>query len=406
MQVLLITHRVPFPADGGYSIVIHQTIKGLIELGCDITLFSLNTTKHDIKAKEIKDPLFKKVKFIQFKIDNRVKAKDAFKNLFTDQSYNITRFYETECANKLGYLLRTQNFDIVQFEGLQVVPYLDVVINNSKAKLIYKAHNIEHQIWKKLSVKEVFFIKKIYYHFLSQRLQNLEFKILNRFDALLTISFVDEHFFKSIGCKIPIHTFPVALDLADYKNNYPISPEKSVGYIGSMDWRPNIEGLSWFLDRVWPSIQQLKADIYFHLAGKNIPKQFIITGDKTFILEGEVANSAEFMGKRHVLIVPLLSGSGMRVKIIEAMALGKCVIATSIAAEGINYHHDENILIADKEDDFYKQILRCFTDKTLIAKIGEGARKLVEKDHDDTKIRTRLLEVYQDLCGTNSLISR
>lgn len=406
MKVLLITHRVPFPADGGYAIVIHQTIKGLIELGCDITLFSLNTSKHYIKVKEIKDPLFKKVKFIQYKIDNRVKAKDAFFNLFTDQSYNITRFYETGCANKLGHLLRTQTFDIVQFEGLQVVSYLDAVIANSNAKRIYRAHNIEHQIWKRLSIKEVFFFKKIYYHFLSKRLQNLEFKILNRFDTILAISFVDEHFFKSIGCEIPIHTFPVALDLADYKNIYPLSSEKSVGYIGSMDWRPNIEGLSWFLHHVWPAIQQLDAGIIFHLAGKNIPKQFIITGDKTFILEGEVVNALEFMAKQHVLIVPLLSGSGMRVKIIEAMALGKCVIATSIAAEGINYHHDKNILIADKEDDFYKQILRCFTDKTLITKIGEGARKLVEKNHDDTKIRLALLKVYQDLCGTNSLISR
>jgi glycosyltransferase involved in cell wall biosynthesis len=165
-----------------------------------------------------------------------------------------------------------------------------------------------------------------------------------------------------------------------------------------MDWRPNIEGLEWFLDTVWPSIRQLDSGITFHLAGKNIPKQFKIMGDESFIMEGEVENAAEFISRQHVLIVPLLSGSGMRVKIIEAMALGKCIIATSIAAEGINYHHDKNILIADKADDFYKQILRCFTDKTLITKIGEGARKLVEKNHDNTKLSKSLLKVYQELC--------
>jgi glycosyltransferase involved in cell wall biosynthesis len=397
MRVLLITNRVPFPADGGYAIVVHHTIKALTDLGCEVTLFSLNTTKHFVKVKDIKDPLFKNIKFIQYKIDNRVKAKDAFLNLFSDQSYNISRFYDAGCASKLGHLLRSNTFDIVQFEGLQVTPYLEVVKANTTAKLIYRAHNIEHQIWKRLTTKENFFLRKIYFNILSKRLQRFEFKILNSFDALLAISFVDEHFFKSI-CSVPVYTFPVALNLENYNNQFRLSPNKSVGYIGSMDWRPNIEGLEWFLDTVWPSIRQLDSGITFHLAGKNIPKQFQIMGDESFIMEGEVENAAEFISRQHVLIVPLLSGSGMRVKIIEAMALGKCIIATSIAAEGINYHHDKNILIADKADDFYKQILRCFTDKTLITKIGEGARKLVEKNHDNAKLSKSLLKVYQELC--------
>lgn len=397
MRVLLLTNRVPFPADGGYAIVVHNTIQSLIDLGCEVTLFSLNTTKHFVKVKEIKDPLFKKVKFIQYQIDNRVKAKDAFLNLFSDQSYNLSRFYDVGCANKLGFLLRNNEFDIVQFEGLQVAPYLEAIKANTKAKLIYRAHNIEHQIWKRLTIKENFILRKIYLGILSKRLQRFEFKILNSFNALIAISFVDENFFKSVGCDAKIHTFPVALNLDNYQNNYLLSPDKSVGYIGSMDWRPNIEGLDWFLSKVWPSIAQLDSGINFHLAGKNIPKQFEIMSDDTFINEGQVANAAEFISRQHVLIVPLLSGSGMRVKIIEAMALGKCIIATSIAAEGINYSHDKNLLIADKADDFYKQILRCFTDKNLIKKIGEGARKLVEKDHDQKKIGKELLKVYEQL---------
>ena len=402
MRVLLLTNRVPFPADGGYAIVVHHTLQSLVNLDCDVTLFSFNTTKHYVRVKEIKDPLFKKIKFIQYQIDNRIKAKDAFLNLFSDQSYNLSRFYDVGCANKLGHLLRNNDFDIVQFEGLQVAPYLEVVKANTSAKLIYRAHNIEHQIWKRLSIKENFFLRKIYLHLLSRRLQRFEYKILNSFAALIAISFVDENFFKSVGCDALIYTLPVALDLDNYKNNYLLSPDKSVGYIGSMDWRPNIEGLEWFLDKVWPSIKQLDSGIIFHLAGKNIPKQFTILSDDTFINEGRVENAAEFIGRQHVLIVPLLSGSGMRVKIVEAMALGKCIIATSIAAEGINYDHDKNILIADKADDFYKQILRCFTDKSLINRIGEGARKLVEKNHDQKKIGKELFKVYQQLTQAQS----
>ncbi len=398
MRVLLLTSKVPFPADGGYAIVVCNTINALLKQKCEVTLFSLNTTKSYVNVNTIQDASFNQIKFLQFQIDDRVKPKDAFVNLFSRQSYNLSRFYHLSCSKRLIHLLHSQEFDIVQFEGLQVVPYLDDVKKNTKAKLVYRAHNIEHQIWKRLTLKENFLLRKIYLNILSKRLQNFEFKILNSFNAILAISSVDEHFFKSVGCTSPLFTFPVTLELNQYQiKKYHLSPHKSVGYIGSMAWRPNIEGLSWFLETVWPSLIQLGSGITFHLAGKNIPRQFTIYENESFIMEGEVENALEFIARQHILIVPLLSGSGMRVKIIEAMALGKCIIATSIAAEGINYLHDKNILIADKADDFYKQILRCFTDKNLIKRIGEEARKLVEKYHNNEKVGLQILQVYNEI---------
>lgn len=397
MHILLLTNRVPFPADGGYAIVVHNTIQSLLDLGCQITLFSLNTTKHYVDVQAINDPVFQKIKFYQYKVDNRVKAGSAFFNLFSKKSYNISRFYHPGCASRLAHLLKDGNFDVVQLEGLQVTPYLNVIKTNSTAKIVYRAHNIEHQIWKRLTIKENFLIRKLYLHLLSRRLQSFEYNILDKFDAILAISFVDEHFFNSLGFKNNVFTFPVALNLENYENDYKLSPNKSIGYIGSMDWRPNIEGLEWFLEQIWPNILQLGSGITFHLAGKNIPESYVALADEHFIIEGKVENAKEFIARQHVMIVPLLSGSGMRVKIIEAMALGKCIIATSIAAEGISYHHDRNILIADSSDHFYKQILRCFTDKSLIKRIGHDARKLVEKNHNQKKYGERLIKVYQQL---------
>lgn len=397
MRILLLTNRVPFPADGGYAIVVHNTIQSLLDLGCDVTLFSLNTTKHYVHVNEIDDPVLKKIKFHQYKVDNRVKAQNAFFNLFSRKSYNISRFYSPGCASRIVHLLKKNDYDIIQFEGLQVTPYVSITKANSKAKLIYRAHNIEHQIWKRLTIKESFLIRKLYLHLLSRRLENFEFNILGSFDAILAISFVDEHFFNSLGFNHQVHTFPVALNLENYHHDYKLSPNKSVGYIGSMDWRPNIEGVDWFLEQVWPSILQLGSGITFHLAGKNIPDSYRFLANDHVIIEGRVDNAMEFIARQHVMIVPLHSGSGMRVKIIEAMALGKCVIATSIAAEGINYHHDRDILIADSSDHFYKQILRCFTDKALINRIGAGARKLVEKGHDQKKFGEKLIKVYEQL---------
>lgn len=399
MRILLLTNKVPFPANGGYAIVVYNTIKELVAAGCEVTLFSLNTSKHFVKTKEITDPLFKQIKFIQYKIDTNVSIRGAFLNLFSKDSYNLSRFFETNCANKLAYLLRTKEFDIIQFEGLFVVPYLEVIRANCGAKVIYRAHNIEHQIWKRLTVQESSILRKLYFNFLSKRLQTYENRVLNSFDSLFAISSVDEHFFKSIGCKIPVYTFPVSLNKNEYTKEFPHCTHKSIGYIGSMDWRPNMEGLQWFLEKVWPLIKQLDSGITFHLAGKHLPKHIYRYSDKEFVVEGEVEDALEFISRQHVFVVPLLSGSGMRVKIIEAMALGKCVIATSIAAEGINYQHDKNILIADKADDFYKQILRCFTEKTLVSRIGQQAKKLIDKYHDNEKSSKAMLKLYKELCG-------
>jgi glycosyltransferase involved in cell wall biosynthesis len=399
MRILLLTNKVPFPATGGYAIVVYNTIKEFVSSGCEVTLFSLNTSRNFVKTKEINDSLFKQIKFVQYKINADVSIKGAFLNLFSKESYNLSRFFEVDCANKLAYLLRTKEFDIIQLEGLFVVPYLDIIRASSTAKVIYRAHNIEHQIWKRLTTQESSLFRKLYYNFLSNRLQTYEKSILNKFDTLFAISSVDEHFFKSIGCNIPVYTFPVSLNRKEYAKEFPLCTHKSIGYIGSMDWRPNMEGLQWFLEKVWPLIQQLDSGITFHLAGKYLPKHLTSYSDHSFVIEGEVEDALEFIARQHVFVVPLLSGSGMRVKIIEAMALGKCVIATSIAAEGIHYQHDKNILIADKADDFYKQILRCFTDKNLVSRIGQQAKKLVDKYHDNEKSSRAMLKLYRELCG-------
>ncbi|ADY53918.1 glycosyl transferase group 1 [Pseudopedobacter saltans DSM 12145] len=399
MRVLLLSNRIPFPPHGGYAIVVYNTIQELLSLGCEVTLFSLNTAKHYVFSSSIQDELIKKIKFYKYGVDDKVKVKDAFFNLFTSKSYNIIRFYSEGCAGMLAKILRENDFDIVQFEGLQVTPYLETVRNNSNAKVVYRSHNIEFKIWKRLALKEGMTPKKLYLNLLSKRLREYETNIINKFDALFAISHLDEHFFKSIGCTSVLTSFPVALNLSQYAGIHKLTPHKSIGYIGSMDWRPNVEGLSWFLEQVWPQIQKLTSGIKFHLAGKNMPARFTHRDFQNYVMEGEVDDALEFISKQHVFVVPLFSGSGMRVKIIEAMALGKCVIATSIAAEGIKYQHDKNILIADRADDFYKQILRCFTDKTLISRIGKQARLLVQQHHDIEKESKRMLLTYQKLCA-------
>ena len=397
MKVLLLTNRVPFPPNSGYPIVVYNTIKGLLQLGVEVTLFSINTAKHNVDVDDIYDPVFEKINFHSYSIDTEVNIWGAFFNIFSNQSYNVSRFYDDDAAKLLEHILHDHDFDIVQFEGLFVVPYLETVKEFSKAKLIYRAHNIEFDVWEKLAALEQFTPRRKYLEFLSRRLKIYETEQINRFHQVFAISEPDRQSILLLGCETKLAVFPVAIDFDKYNVDTSKTSFPTLFHLGAMDWRPNKEGLEWFLDEIWPDIEKLNGELRFYIAGKNMQKQFFDYDSENLIVEGEIFDAVEFMNSKAIMIVPLLSGSGMRVKIIEGMAMEKCIIATTMAAEGINCKPGKDILIADTADEFYRSILQCITKPNKWREIGENARKTVKRDHEMNTNAQRMLNIYKEL---------
>lgn len=397
MKTLILTNRVPFPPNSGYPIVVYNTIKGLLKLGVDITLFSINTNKHRIDVDDIYDPVFEEIKFYSFNLDTEVNVWGALLNIFSDQSYNVSRFFDEEAARLLEEILKENEFDIIQFEGLFVVPYLDVVKANSKAKVIYRAHNIEFEVWERIAMREQFTPRRKYLQFLARRLKHYETEQINRFHQVFAISEPDRQSIVRFGCETALEVFPVALDFEKYITTPSNASFPTLFHLGAMDWRPNKEGLEWFLDEIWPDIEKLNSELRFYIAGKNMQKEFFEYDSENLVVEGEIFDAVEFINSKSIMIVPLLSASGMRVKIIEGMAMRKCIIATSMAAEGIMCEHGKDILIADTADEFYRSILQCITNPKKWREIGDNARKTVERDHDINVVSERMLKVYQKL---------
>lgn len=401
MKVLLLSHRVPFPANNGYSIVVYNTIKGLLALGVEVTLFSLNCSKHYIDVDDIDDPVFNGVNFYATDVDVDVNVLGAFLNIFSNQSYNVSRYYEHDAEKALTNLLKEKSFDIVQFEGLFVLPYLEVVKAHARAKTIYRAHNVEYDVWERLALRETFTPRRVYLEFLSRRLKAFEADQINRFDQVFAFSNPDRRKLLKMGCEIHIAVFPVALDFDKYKIDVSKTNFPTLFHLGAMDWRPNKEGLEWFLDEIWPDIEAVNRELRFYIGGKNMQKQFFDYDSDNLIVEGEVVDAVEFMNSKAIMIVPLHSGSGMRVRIIEGMAMQKCIIATTMAAEGIDYINGVDILIANTADEFYRSILKCITQPNSWLEIGINARKKAEKHHEIKASASGMLAVYTDLAQTS-----
>ena len=173
-----------------------------------------------------------------------------------------------------------------------------------------------------------------------------------------------------------------------------IKNQKSLSFIGSLDWMPNLEGLTWFLENVWQRVIKKHPNIALHIAGRNTPDEWLKKTIPNVTIHGEVEDAREFITAHPIMIVPLLSGSGMRVKILESMALSRVTITTTLGLEGIDAEADTEVLIADTAEDFVRQISFCMDNADALPQIGTQARAFIEEHFDNKKIAARLLEFY------------
>jgi glycosyltransferase involved in cell wall biosynthesis len=157
-----------------------------------------------------------------------------------------------------------------------------------------------------------------------------------------------------------------------------------------MNWQPNVEGINWFLSKVWDPIFKNSGEIELTIAGKDMPKSFFDLQEKNLIVKGWINDAKTFISSKNVMIVPLKSGSGLRVKILEAMAYGKCVITTSIGAEGINYQDQVNLIIANSVLEFESKINQLIDNPEKIKEIGKNARKLIEEQYNQLLLNKKI----------------
>ena len=181
-------------------------------------------------------------------------------------------------------------------------------------------------------------------------------------------------------------------------NKYSDKPEfPSVFHIGALDWSPNQEGLDWFIKRIWPRLNKKYPKLKFYIAGRNAPGYIRNINKPNVVFLGEVDDAYQFMAGKSIMIVPLLSGSGMRIKIIEGMALSKSIVSTSIGAEGIGVTHDQNIIIADDPEYFAEGIERLLNNFDKFEALGSDARAFVDENYDNLSISKSLLGFYKEL---------
>lgn len=378
---------------------MNNITQGLLSEGHRVKVLAVETPKHRVLSEDMPEDYLKSVDFESVFIDTTLSFWPAFKTIFTRKSYQVSRFYSKGFANKLAEILQKETFDIIQLESIFMAPYLPVIRQFSTAKIVLRNHNIEHLIWHRVINNEPNPLKRWAIRYFSRQLKRYECNLGSQIDAFAAISEPDYQFFKECYHNIPGTVIPFGVDLENYPENedYMPSGTPELFHVGSMNWLPNVEGIEWFLDEVWPQIHEKFPEITFTIAGRQIPEKISQRADNNVIIAGEVASANDFMAEKDIMIVPLLSGSGVRVKIIEGMALGKTIITTAIGAEGLAVEHGKNILIANTPDEFLECISKCVASPDICTILGENARNFVALNHNNDLITNRLIEFYGTL---------
>ncbi len=396
MKVLLLSSKFPYPLKDGGAIATFQCFKGICKFAEKVHILSFNTSKHFVNQQDVNRSSFPGDSYTLVNLNTKPSAVKALINLaFSKKPYILQRFKSSDFRKKLEYLLKKIEFDIVQIEGLYMLQYIDNVRKHSNAKIAFRAHNLEHQIWEQLAIKAENFVKKAYLSSLAKRILRFEKESLNSYDLLLPISNEDLAYYQQLGSKLPAKVISTGFDFKGVEYVEIKTTQTKIFYIGSLEWRPNQEGLVWFLDNCWPIVKKEYSEVEFYVAGRNSPKwleQKLKSSGVDFV--GEVNSSTDFMKDKGIMIVPLFSGSGMRIKIVEAFMNSKAVVSTSAGVKGLPVSSN-HLMVADEAESFAKNTINLITNQNLFNSLTKEAFTFAKTNYNNEMISHKLYEFYK-----------
>ncbi|MDR1859962.1 MAG: glycosyltransferase family 4 protein [Bacteroidales bacterium] len=396
MKILQITSKSPWPPTTGEAVAILAHAKGFFLLGHAVQVLAMNWPDNRLSLADIPEYLSKD---IDIQLVNVSYSKSPY--MWAGRSlFNVTL---PDIGPRMAYcreltnVLQNGEFDVIQLEGLYLCPYIRLIRKHAKnALIVLRAHNIEYVMWRREARRSGVF-RWLFLQRFAFLLKRLGRKFVNDYDALVTITEQDGLIYDKLGNIRPRFTSPAGIDLSEWVPSTKNLEHPSLFHIGPLDWPPNREGLVWFLNNCWPEIHAKYPAMKFYIAGRKAPARLRRQYENLAVeFLGEVSDARHFMNSKSIMVVPLHAEGGMRVKIIEAMALGKAIVSTPSAATGIPVQDNENILLADTSKDFSAAIIRLLNDKILYDKLCKNSINFIREKYNNANVIGELIKFYKE----------
>ncbi len=391
MKILFLSPTVPYPLTDGGRIRVFNLLKQ-IAAKSDVTLLVLETQSSDAEGVAQLQQLGIQVHLVpNTPTLPRVSLGTLLKAFLRRQPITVVRYDLLAYRQKFRELIATETFNLVHYEMFHTAQF------HIETRLpgVLSQQNVDSAIWRRLCGETVNPFYKFAYWTQQLAFQRYERVLSPKFDAVTCTSDIDAAVFQQHCAKDIIEIIPNGVDITHYQPDFASEVPAHLIYIGSMDWYPNEDAVGFFADEVLPRVQESVPDVRFSIVGGN-PSTRVqkLAERKGVVVTGRVPEIKPYFAEATVFVVPLRIGSGTRLKILEALAMGKAIVSTSVGAEGLDLKDSEEIFIADEPTVFADAVTRLLTDAPLRRRVGENGRARVEQDYDWRSIGEKLHLLY------------
>jgi len=405
MNILFLSTRSPYPLISGHSLRTYHILKGAAQ-NHNVTLVTfIQLPEHELKDENLNHLRSFCKAVYPFKIPadmSRTKlATMLFLNLFSSLPFVGQKYDAPLMRQKIREIMQTEHIDLVHVDMLPLTVY----INEFKSlPRILVNHNVESVRLYRWFQTEPNPIKKAYLGLQWLKLRSFERSAMEKFDGCVVVSEIDKKLLLKMGVKSKLFVVPNGTDTKFFKPSNGKVVGNSVLWIGHMDVHTNKDAVLYFWREIYPILQKKYPEVKMTFVGTAPPKEIAdaARADGHVRVTGFVDDIRPFIEEAAVMVVPIRIGSGTRLKILDAMAMGKAIVSTSVGCEGINVSNGRNILIADHPYDFANKTIGLLKSPDLRTNLGENALELA-KSYDWNLIREKQEAVYQDVAKRSRL---
>ncbi len=289
--------------------------------------------------------------------------------------YALDKYQSVKLAARIREMDASGMFDLLVCDFL--TPALWFSAERGRTPRVVFQHNVEALIWKRMAENEKRPLVRHYLRLQHARMEQWERKLCQRFDGVITVSPEDSRISRErYGLTNVLGDVPAGVDVEFFASvRTTPAADAVIGFLGSMDWLPNIEGIRWFVEQSLPMVRKTLPGVKLLVIGRNPPEALkrLAQSDPLIEFTGTVDDVRPHVARCRIMIVPLLTGGGTRIKLLEIMAAGRAVVSTTVGAEGLGLQHERHLLLADTAEAFAASVQKLLQDEAAAKAMSERA---------------------------------
>lgn len=399
-QVLFLSQIVPYPPHGG---VLQRGYNLIRELGREVSIHLLafvhpDVLPNDATVEDSRVELQKHCAAVEYfplwpKTSPAHRMVGLAAAAFSSMPFSVLAHRSLAFRRRVSELIATNDFDVIHVDTIALAQFLD---RQWQIPTVLTHHNIESQLMERRAGAESGLLARLYLRREARKLLAFEAEMSRTFDVNVFVSKIDE---QTLTRKIPGLQTAIVPNGVDVEYFTPSQGKDlpALIYTGGMNMFANRDAVMFFLSEIWPLIRKQVPEVRFFAVGQDPPKELLdlASRDSHVVVTGYVNDVRPLVRDASVYVVPLRVGGGTRLKVLDAMAMGKAMVSTSIGCEGLDVRSDQHLLVADSPDLFAEKTVRLLQDPSRRETLGRAARELVERRYSWRTIGEQLLDAYR-----------